>query len=103
MIDTLLVVQPYNFFLDLSYTFIRLYPIYISSHVIYWRVLFGDTGYYFGFYDEQNKLRLTNNQWSLRKPISVMFKIKFTSYFLVIKKENYPVITRKDLVITRKI
>ena len=33
--------------------------------------------------------------WSVRKPISVMFKIKFTSYYLVI--------TRKDLVITGKL
>ena len=31
---------------------------------------------------------------TVRKPMSFMFKIKFTS--------QYPVITRKDLVITRK-
>ena len=33
--------------------------------------------------------------WSIRKPISIMFKIKFTSYYLVL--------TRKDLVISRKL
>ena len=32
---------------------------------------------------------------NVRKPISIMFKIKFTSSYLVI--------TRKDLVITRKL
>ena len=32
---------------------------------------------------------------NVRKPISIMFKIEFTSYYLVI--------TRKDLVITRKL
>ena len=37
----------------------------------------------------------------VRKPISIMFKLKFTSYYLVIR-ENYLVIRRKDLVSTRK-
>ena len=36
----------------------------------------------------------------LRKPISIMFKIKFISYDLVITRKI--VITRKDLVITGK-
>ena len=36
----------------------------------------------------------TNRLVNLRKPISIMFKIKFTSSYLVIM--------RKDLVITRK-
>ena len=40
----------------------------------------------------------------LRKPISIMFKIKFTSYYLAITTYMYfLVITKKDLVITRKL
>ena len=37
----------------------------------------------------------------LRKPISIMFKIKFTSSYLVITRKDL-VITKKDLVITKK-
>ena len=36
----------------------------------------------------------------VRKPISIMFKLKFTSYLVITRKDL--VITRKDLVITRK-
>ena len=44
----------------------------------------------------------TNRLVNLRKPISIMFKIKFTSSYLVIMRKDL-VITRKDLVITRKL
>ena len=41
------------------------------------------------------QLQLDINMQLIRKPMSIMFKIKFTSSYLVI--------TRKDLVITRKL
>ena len=43
---------------------------------------------------KKKKFKVTN-QLLNTKPISIMFKIKFTYYYLVI--------TRKDLVITRKL
>ena len=39
---------------------------------------------------------------TVRKPMSFMFKIKFTSQYPVITRKVHVVISRKDLVITRK-
>ena len=44
---------------------------------------------------QENLFRFSFNDGYLRKPISIMFKIRFESSYLVI--------TRKDLVITRKL